>query len=451
MSGQNDDLLGLLDAVVARATGSESVEAFGIDETDTSIKAYDGQVESLSSARTRGVGVRVIAGGGVGYAYTADTSEEALAETLEEARVNAAVATPDEANVLPQPATVEDIPELYSPAFADVTAEEKVELALQLEAAARRPDRIRGVDSAMYGDSDATVAIASTTGVRGLFRRCDAYVGVEVLAEADGATTAAYGLDMARVASELDVEAAAAEAVERALRILGGRKPTSGALPVILDPYATASFLGVVAGALTADAVQKGRSLFAGKLGETVGPAHVSLIDDGRRTDGPAASPWDGEGTPSGRTSLIDGGVLTAWLHNAYTAAKDSTASTGNASRAGFKAPPGISPTNLFLQPGTLDRDALLAQAGTAFYCQQVLGVHSGANPISGEFSVGAAGVMVRDGVFAEPVREATIASTVPEMLRNIVAVGSDLRFLPFGGGMGGTTLLIEGMTLAGD
>lgn len=447
----NDELLGMLDRIVAQASAGEAVEVFGIDETETSIKAYDGAVESLSSARTRGVGIRVIAGGAVGYAYSADTSEQALAETLEEARVNASVATPDDANVLPQPTPIQDIDGLFNAQFDAVTAEQKVEVALALEAAARRPDGIRGVDSAMYGDNDATVAIASTTGVRGEYRRCDAFVVVEVLAEADGATTAAYGLDMGRSATELDVEAAAAEAVERALRLLGGRKPVSAQLPVVLDPYATASFLGVVAGALTAEAVQKGRSLFADKLGQTIAPEHITLVDDGRLPDGPATSPWDGEGTASGRTPLIEGGVLRGWLHNAYTAAKDSTSSTGNASRAGFKAPPGISPTNLFLQPGTEDRDALLRRAGTGFYCQQVLGVHSGANPISGEFSVGASGVMIRDGVFAEPVREATIAGTIPQMLQRLVAVGSDLRFLPFGGGMGGTTILIEGMTLAGD
>lgn len=444
-------LLDLLDGVLARAGASEAVEVFGVDETETTIRAYDAAVESLSSARTRGVGIRVIADGAVGYAYTADTSTEALAETLTEARVNAAVATADEANVLPQPRDIEPLPELYRPAFADVTAEQKVELALQLEAAARRPDAVKGVDAALYGDSDATVAIASTTGVRGEYRRSDAYVMVEVLAERDGATTSAFGLQMGRVGTDLDVEAAAAEAVERALRLLGGRKPSGAQLPVLLDPYATASFLGVLAGALTAEAVQKGRSLFAERLGEAVGPAHLTLVDDGRLLQGPAAAPWDAEGTPCGRTPLIEGGVLRGWLHNAYTAAKASTESTGNASRSGFKAPPGISPTNLFLDPGTEDRDALMRRAGTAFYCQQILGAHSGANPISGEFSVGAAGVMVRDGEFAEPVREATIAGTIPEMLSRLVGVGSDLRFLPFGGGMGGATLLIEGMTLAGD
>ena len=447
----SDDLLTLLDGVVARAGSGEAVEVFAVDETETTIRAYDGEVESLSSARTRGVGIRVIAEGGVGYAYTADTSEAAVAETLDEARVNARVATPDEANVLPEPSPTDDIAELYDAAFAAVTPDQKVDIALQLEAAARAPSGVKGVDAAIYGDTDATVAIVSTTGVRGQYRRCDAYVMVEVLAEQDGATTSAYGLDMGRVATALDVEAAAAEAVERALRLLGGRKPASAKLPVLLDPYATASFLGVLAAALTAEAVQKGRSLFADTLGDNVGPAHLTLVDDGRLPSAPATAPWDGEGTPTGRTPLIDGGVLGGWLHNAYTAAKDGTASTGNASRSGFKAPPGISPTNLFLEPGAEDRDALLQRAGTAFYCQQILGAHSGANPISGEFSVGAAGVMVRDGAFSDPVREATIASTVPEMLERLVTVGSDLRFLPFGGGMGGATLLIDGMTLAGD
>ena len=447
----SDDLLGLLDAVVAQAGSGEAVEAYGVDSTEVSIRAYEGEVESLSSAQTRGIGIRVIVEGRVGYAYSADTTAEALSDTLAEARVNAAVGTPDDANVLPEPRAVDDLPGLFDPAFNAVSAQDKVDTALRLEAAARAGEDIKGVDSAIYGDSDATVAIASTTGMRGAYRRCDAYVMVEVLAERDGKTTSAFGLDMARVAGALDVEAAAAEAVIRARRLLGGRKPPSATLPVLLDPYATAAFLGVLASALTAEAVQKGRSLFAGRVGERIAGEHVTLVDDGRLADGPAAAPWDAEGVPCGRTALVDGGVLSGWLHNAYTAAKDATAPTGNASRSGFKAVPGISPTNLFLQPGTHDQEALMAQAGTAFYCQQVLGVHSGANAVTGDFSVGAAGVMVRDGAFAEPVREATIASTIPEMLQRLVAVGSDLRFLPFGGGMGGVTLLLEGMTLAGD
>jgi PmbA protein len=445
------DLLAVLDRIVGSARAGEGVEAYGVDQTETTVRAYEGEVEALSSARTRGVGLRVIAGGRVGYAYSADPSAEALARTLDSARSNATVTSADEANVLPAGGELEDLPELYDPAFAAVPTSSKVEIALRLEAAARgAPGPVKGVDSARYGDQVVTVAIASTSGVRGAYRRCDAYVMVEVLAEADDATTSAYAIDLARLPGDVDVERAAREAAARAVRLLGGRKPPSGRMPILLDPYATASLLGVLAGALSAEAVQKGRSLFAGKRGERVGSERVTLVDDGRRPGAPGTRPWDAEGTPTGRTVLLTAGVLDGYLHNAYTAAKDATHSTGNASRAGFKSPPGVAPTNLYLAPGPLSPQELLGRAGTGFYCQQVLGVHSGANPISGDISVGAAGLLVRDGAFAEPVREATIAGTIPGMLAGLVEVGADLRFLPFGGGMGGATLLLDGMTLGG-
>lgn len=446
-------LLTVLDRVLERAAPGEGIEAFGVDETETSVSAHGGAVESLSSARTRGVGVRVIDGGRLGYAYTADLSDAGLAEALDEARANASVGSADEANVLPGPppgGSLPELPELYDPSFSDAATEQKVDLALRLEAAARAGDRIKGVDAARYGDGDRTAAIASTTGVRGAYRRADAYVMVEALAEADGATTSAFGLDVARTAGDLDVEAAAGEAADRARRLLGGRKPPSARIPILLDPFTTASLLGVLAGGLVAEAVQKGRSLFADKVGERLGGAHLSLVDDGRLLDGLAASPWDGEGVATGRTALVEEGVLKRFLHNTHTAAKDGVASTGNASRAGFTSPPGVSPSNLYLEPGTDEPAALLARAGTAFYCQQVMGVHSGANPVTGDVSVGAAGLMVRDGEFAEPVREASIAGTIPEMLAGIAAVGADLRFLPLGGSVGGATVLVEGMTLSG-
>jgi len=446
-----DELLAVLDRVVAQAEPGEGVEAFGVDETETNVRAWGGEVESLSSARTRGVGVRVLRDGRMGYAYTAVLEESALTQALADARRNAAVAGPDDANALPEARAAAPLPEVAVDGFEDVPAARKVALALELEAAVRAVGgEVKGVDTAAYADAVTTAAIASTTGVRQAYRRTDATIFAEVLAERDGATTSAYGLDMRRHPDALDVAAVAAEGVERATRLLGGRKPASAKIAVVLDPFATASLLGVIAGALTAEAVQKGRSLFAGRVGERVGSERVTLVDDGRLIAGPAASPWDGEGVPSGRTALIEGGVLRGFLHNTYTACKDGVASTGNASRAGFMSPPGLAPTNLFLEPGELSAEELFAQAGTAFYCQQIMGVHSGANAVSGDISVGAAGLMIRDGAFAEPVREATIGGTIPGLLDGLVAVGRDLRFLPFGGGMGGALLLIDGLTLAG-
>jgi len=453
VSGQNEhELATLLDRVVGRAHAGEGVEAFGLDETETTVKAHGGGVESLSSARRRGVGVRVVRDQRVGYCYTVDLTDGALDAALDEARSNATVGSPDEGNVLaePQPVAELDPGQLFDARVDHVTPQQKVEAAIALEQAARAGTDITGTDAAQYGDSVRTAAIASSTGVRASYVRSDAFVVVEALAGRDGSTTSAYGLSMGRSLHELDISGAAAEAVERATRLLGGTAPSSARLPVVFDPFVTASFLGLVAGGLTAEAVQRGRSLFAGKVGEQLAPVGVQLIDDGRLVDGPAAAPWDGEGTPTQRTVLIDDGVLQGYLHHVASATRDGTTSTGNASRASYSAPPGLSPTNFYVHPGTTPPAELIAGVDLGFYCQQVMGLHSGANPISGDFSVGAAGVMIRDGQFAEAVREATIAGSIPQMLAQITTVGSDLRFLPFGGAIGGTTLLVDGMTLAG-
>ncbi|MDQ4006287.1 MAG: metallopeptidase TldD-related protein, partial [Actinomycetota bacterium] len=138
------------------------------------------------------------------------------------------------------------------------------------------------------------------------------------------------------------------------------------------------------------------------------------------------------------------------FLHNARTALRDGTRSTGNASRPSYRGLPGVAPTNLFVEPGGDSLDALLERAGRGVYVQEVSGVHSGANPVSGEFSVGATGLRIDGAGLGEPLREMTIASTLPEVLRAIEAVGSELRFFPGGGAIGTPPLLIGEMTVAG-
>jgi PmbA protein len=169
-------------------------------------------------------------------------------------------------------------------------------------------------------------------------------------------------------------------------------------------------------------------------------------VDDGTNVEGPGAAPFDDEGVPTGRTELFTKGVLNGFLHNAYTAHKGGTASTGNGKR-GYRSPPGVGTTNFFLDAGASSRDELLRRAEGGVLIQDVSGVHSGANPISGEFSVGATGLRISGGSLGEPLREMTIASTLPEMLRSISGVGDDLRFFS---SVGTPSVLIGEMTLAG-
>jgi PmbA protein len=328
-----------------------------------------------------------------------------------------------------------------------VPTEDKTRLALDLEARAISLDpRVTKIDEAQVGDAVTRVAIASTTGVEAEYRRTDAWCLAVTLAVEGDETQTGFSYRIARGLDELDWEAVADEAVERGARMLGAAKPATARVPVVLDQFAAMSFLGVLAGAVSADAVQKGRSLFADLVGEQVGSELFTLVDDGTNVEGPGAAPFDDEGVPSGRTELFTKGTLNGFLHNAYTAHKGEATSTGNGKR-GYRAPPGVGTSNFFLDAGVTPRDELLRQADGGVLIQDVSGVHSGANPISGEFSVGATGLRIAGGGLGEPLREMTIASTLPEMLQAITGVGDDLRFFS---SVGTPSVLIGEMTLAG-
>ena len=445
------DLPDLARAALSGARDGEEVEAYAGSSRKAEVRARRGEVDALSASESRGVGVRVVVGGRLGYAWAADPSEAEARELLEAARAGAEHSTPDDANGLPDAAPAEDVPGLYRPAVAQLASEDKVALALDLErAAVSARDEVRKVEDVVYADVVSRVAIVSTKGVDSSYERTDCWCIVSALAERDGETQSGFSFRVAREPGELEWREAATEAAERGARLLGGRKPKTERLPVVLDPWAAASFLGVLASGLSAEEVQKGRSLLAGMVGQQVASKTVSLIDDGRLDDGPASAPFDDEGVPTGRMPVIENGVLRGFLHNARTARREGVSSTGNASRPSYHGVPGVSPTNLFVEPGTAGPEEILRQAGRAVYVQEVSGVHSGANPVSGEFSVGATGLLVEDGELRDPLREMTIASTIPEVLQAIVAAGSDLRFFPGGGAIGTPTLLVGEMTVAG-
>jgi len=442
------DLNDLAAVAVAAARDGEAVEAYAEESRHTDVEARKGEVEGLTSAESRGVGVRLIVGGRLGFAYAADPSDDEIVATVERARENATLGTEDENNVLADASEYEPIEGLFFDEQAAMPADEKVSLALQVERVAVSSDpNVGKVEQCGFGDAIGRVAIASTTGVSAEFRRTGCWCVAVTLAERDGDTQTGFSFQVAHRAADLDPDAVAREAAERAARMLGAVKPQTQRVPVLLDPFAASSFLGVLAGALSAESVQKGRSLFADLVGERVGADVFTLVDDGRLLEGPAAAPFDDEGVPAGRTDLIGGGVLNGFLHNTYTARRGSTTSTGNASRAGYRSTPGVGATNFYVQPGSVSFESLLAKADGGVLIQDVSGVHSGANPISGEFSVGATGLRIAGGALGEPVREMTIASTLPDMLKSVAAVGSDLRFFS---SVGTPSILIGEMTLAG-
>ena len=435
--------LALLDQALAGARAGEAVELYGTDAAETTVRARDGAVDAVWQARVRGVGVRVVRDFRLGYAYTTDTSAAGLRRALAWARDNAALLPPDPGNALPAPLPAPPYPEadLYDPRAAAVTVARKAAAAVALDRAARRGRGV-AVGTATYGDAVRTVAIASTAGVRAAYRRSDAYAAVEVIAGDGPGQVSAGGIATGRSLHAIDLEAVAAEARRRATRLVGARRVAGGVMPVVFDPAAAADLVAVLGRLVSAEACLRGRSLLAGRLGERVAAEPVTLVDDGRLPGGPRSAPWDGEGVPTQRTAAIDAGVLTGLLHSTRTAARAGARSTGNARRRSFKALPEVGASNLLLAPGPHQPAALLALAGTGFYCQSLMGVQAGVNPVTGELSCGAVGLMIRGGALAEPVREVTVAAPLLRLLRGVVAVAGDLKLLP--GGAGGRTLLVE-------
>jgi PmbA protein len=310
--------------------------------------------------------------------------------------------------------------------------------------------RIAGVEQAVYADSAERVAIASSTGVAGEYETSSCFAYLQALAEGEGAKETGLGFGLGRGPDDLDPEAIGAEGAQRALSMIGAGKPASRSCPVVFDPTVAASFAGLIGGALGANAVQRGRSPFAGRLGEELASAALVLYDDGRHPGGAASAPFDGEGVPRRRTALIEGGRLRAYLHDTYTANREGSASTGSAARAGYRSLPSVSASNLIVSAGELTLEGLLAQAGEGVYVTDVAGLHSGVNPVTGVFSVGASGRAIRDGGLAEPVREFTIAGDLVSMLAAVTAAGSQSRWVPFGGSVSTPPLLIGEMAISG-
>jgi PmbA protein len=218
----------------------------------------------------------------------------------------------------------------------------------------------------------------------------------------------------------------------------------------VLDAFVAASFIGFIGGMLSADAVQRGRSLFADREGEEVAGPVLRLADDATQPEGPGSAPFDGEGSPSRRTPLVEDGRLLTFLFDARTARKAGRETTGNATRGSYRSPPGVGTTNLIVEPGEEAMEELVRRAGEGLYVADVVGLHSGVNPISGTFSVGASGRLIEGGELGRPVRELTIASDLVSMLRGVEAVGSEARWVPFGASVKAPPLLISEMTVSG-
>jgi PmbA protein len=434
----------------ATGGGASEAEAWAEGSRSREVRVHGGEVESLTEASGRGVGARAWIGTRSGYAYGTDLSDEGLIQVSGAALAAAQAADPDELGGLPDEFGATRVDGLASPVLHDWSTGGKGGRALAVERAARSRPGVTQVENAVYSDAEGSVALANSRGFEAGYDATQAWAYASAFAGEGADLMTGLGVQLARDPGALDAEAIGVEAADRALALVGARQPASRRCPVVLDAFVAASFIGFIGSMLSADAVQRGRSLFADREGDEIAGPALALADDPTDSGGPSSAPFDGEGSPSRRTPLIGDGRLLTFLFDARTARKANRETTGNASRGSYRSPPSVGTSNLVLEPGAHDLAGLVRAAGDGLLVNEVAGLHSGVNPISGTFSVGATGRLIEGGELGAPVRELTIASDLVSMLQAVREVGSEARWVPFGGSVKAPPILVAEMAISG-
>lgn len=426
-----------------------NAEAFLLHEKELSIEVNNSQVETLKQAEEIGLGVRVINEGRLGFAYTSDLSSEAVLAVVNDAINISQYTTPDENNLLPAGKfSYPSMHFLYDESFNKITVEDKINLACQIEQIAKQYDRrISVIERAGYEDTEFCSLVMNTNGLDAYAQGNFGGTYIFLVAEENGEAQNGFSMMIKRRFGELNPLLVGEEAAQRAVRSLNAKNISSAQLPCIMEPYIMTKFMSLIAAMIDAEAVQKGKSLFADKEGELVASSVFNLVDDGTYPDGIASFPFDGEGVASKCNSVIKNGVLQGFLYDTYTAQKSGKKSTGNAGRGSFRSLPSVGTTNFILNPGEQNPDKLISAIEKGFYITEVMGMHT-ANPVSGDFSVGAAGIMIEKGQLTYPVRGVTIAGNLIDFLQDIEAVGNDLRFF---GGKGAPTVRLKALSIGGE
>lgn len=446
MAEHDRELKGLFDE--AKRLGIAEAEALLKTGSALTIRTFEGEVEAFSLSEHRALGVRVVRDGREGCSYTEDLSADRLKACLREAWANAALLEAKEPSRIlsfPEPDASLD---LFDPGMAGVPVEDKIRKALELEKAALEADpRVKKVPQNAFVEDFSRVRVANTLGLDRAYEENLVVAYCVALAEEKDSKKTSFDFREARRFEDVDAGAIGRRAAEKALRLLGAKEIQSGEYPVLLDNESAADLLDTFSSVFDAQDAQEGRSILRGRLGEEIGQAELSIIDDGTLKEGFASRPFDDEGCPSRRTELVSGGVFKSFLHNSKTARKDGVESTGNGSRS-VKGTLRISPANLHIAPGKASESDLLGARPRFVKIVSVEGLHAGADAVSGDFSLSAQGILYENGNPAHAVHNFTVSGNFIKMLKDIEAIGSDFKFNS--SSVGSPSLLVRGLTLGG-
>ena len=435
--------------LVARAmkAGADAADVIYVADASTGVQVRLGALEDVQRSEGEEIGLRVFIGRQSASASSSDLSVAAMDALAERAVAMAGEAPEDEfAGLAPEALLMRGaIADLDIDDHQDVAPQALRDRALAAEDAARAVAGVTNSEGGSASAGRAVVALATSTGFSGSYSGSSHGVSASVLAGEGSAMQRDYAYHSVRHLSDLDDAAAIGrEAGEKAVARLNPIKLKSGPMTVIMDPRVGGSLIGHLIGAITGSAIARKTSFLLDALGQSVFGAGITIIDDPHLQRGLRSKPFDGEGLPTQRRAIIEDGRLTTWLLDAASARQLGLSPTGHAAR-GVGGPPGAGASNLHMAAGPLSPTELMADIREGFYVTELIG--QGVNGLTGDYSRGASGFVIRNGTLAEAVAEVTIAGNLKDMFHNLTPAND----LVFRYGTNVPTLRIEGLTLAGD
>lgn len=431
--------------------GFSALEVYYEKSDSFSCNIYKGEIDKYESSTVNGVSVRGFYKGKMGYAYTEKLDEESITFLLTNAKENALLIEEEGEKLFTEKATYME-KDFYSPAIEDVTTEEKISFLKEVEKKILAYDkRVVQANHVSLRDEISEKALFHHDGLALQDRNNFLYVMFSVMVKDGEEVKSGFHFKVTKDFHTLNSDELAKETVEKALGFLGGKTYPNKNYPVILKNSAAAQLLATFTSAFSADAVQKGQSRLKDKIGEQIAASCVTLVDNPFLEDGMGSGTFDSEGVPTKKHAIVENGQLKTYFHNLKTAEKDGVQSTGHGYKPSYKGTIGVSPSNFFVEKSDESYESLYSELEEGVIITDLAGLHSGANQISGDFSLAAEGYFVKDGKIVGPTNQMTVAGNFFDLLKDVEKVGRDLEFSPMGGYIGSPSLKIKSLAVTVD
>jgi len=406
--------------------GADTAEVYLETRRNLSINVLNSEIETIEEASSQGIGFRVFVGGRMGFSHCNEFSDKSLENTISRAVAFAKLSTPDENNVLTGDKGVTTIKDLYDPGISAVPMDKKIKMALELEKLAINFPGISKSAGAGFGEGEAEVFIANSNGISKSYKSSVCSLGVSVVAEkGDQKNTGGEYCSRVFFSDLLPPGDIAKVATGKALELLDPVMIKTQRASAIFDPNVARALLGGIINAINGERVLQGASFLRDSLNKQFASPLLTIVDDGTLDKNPGSSPFDGEGVPVTKNTLVENGILRSYIYNVKAAKRAGVKSTGNASRGGFSSLPGIGTNNVWVLAGKNTRDEIIGATKKGLLLKEITGY--GIDPVSGNFSGGASGLWIENGEIVHPVKGVTIAGKAFDILAAIDMMGKDL------------------------